>query len=606
MQSCLIYLTGVVALGLAAQWLAWRLRLPAILLLLAFGFLFGLMGGEATDPELLIGSPLLFPVVSLAVAVILFEGGLSLRIAELRQTGRAVLGLVTVGIAVTWLLTAVAAVFCLGFEPAMATLLGAILVVSGPTVIIPLLRQVRPNRRIGSIVKWEGIVNDPIGAVLAVVILYSIRAESPSFLPIPGVLLAPAIFVSVGAVFGLVAALTTVWFLKSYWIPGYLQTTALLATVLVAFTASNLILPESGLVAVTLFGVVLANQKSVTIRRMVEFKENLRVLLISALFIVLASRLKPEALLETGPGGLLFLAVLVLVVRPLAVFVATIKTDLRPAERLFLAWIHPRGIVAAAVSSVFALELAHKADISLPLAANAEQLAPVTFLVIVGTVTIYGLSAGPLARWLKIAEHDPQGVLFAGASPLVCEMAAVLEQEGFAVLLVDTNQQAIATARMAGLPTCWANICSEYAREEIDVGGLGRLLAVTPNDEVNAWAAREFIDLFDRAEVYQLPVGDVQLERSERLAPRQAGRILFDPDATFDRLSRRLASGAVVKKTRLSEEFDYGAFVNLHGETALVLFVIDESGKLLVRTAQSTTDPRPGQTLISLVDAIDD
>ena len=203
MQSCLIYLTGVVALGLAAQWLAWRLRLPAILLLLAFGFLFGLMGGEATDPELLIGSPLLFPVVSLAVAVILFEGGLSLRIAELRQTGRAVLGLVTVGIAVTWLLTAVAAVFCLGFEPAMATLLGAILVVSGPTVIIPLLRQVRPNRRIGSIVKWEGIVNDPIGAVLAVVILYSIRAESPSFLPVPGVLLAPVVFVAVGVAFGL-------------------------------------------------------------------------------------------------------------------------------------------------------------------------------------------------------------------------------------------------------------------------------------------------------------------------------------------------------------------------------------------------------------------
>ena len=606
MQSCLIYLTGVVALGLAAQWLAWRLRLPAILLLLAVGFLFGMMGGEATDPELLIGSPLLFSVVSLAVAVILFEGGLSLRIAELRQTGRAVLGLVTAGIAVTWLITAVAAVFCLGFEPAMATLLGAILVVSGPTVIIPLLRQVRPNRRIGSIVKWEGIVNDPIGAVLAVVILYSIKAESPSFVPLPSVLSAPVMFIAVGAAFGLAAAITTVWFLKNYWVPGYLQTTALLAAVLVTFTASNLVLPESGLVAVTLFGVVLANQKSVTIRRVAEFKENLRVLLISCLFIVLASRLKPDTLLEAGPGGLAFLAVLVFLVRPLAVFIATIKTDLRPAERLFLAWIHPRGIVAAAVSSVFALELAHGAGISPELAANAEQLAPVTFLVIVGTVTIYGLSAGPLARWLEIAERDPQGVLFAGSSPLVREIAAVLDQEGFAVLLVDTNQQAIATARMSGLPTCWANICSEYAREEIDVGGLGRLMAMTPNDEVNGLAAREFIELFDRAEVYQLALADVQLERTERLIPQQSGRILFDSDATFDRLSSRLAAGAVVKKTRLGEEFDYKAFGELYGESAVVMFVIGESGKLSVRTAEDTNDPRPGQTLISLVDAIDD
>ncbi len=605
MQSCLIYLTGVVALGLAAQWLAWRMRLPAILLLLGFGFLFGLIGREATDPELLIGSELLFPVVSLAVAVILFEGGLSLRVSELRQTGRAVLGLVTLGIAVTWILTSAAAVFCLGFEPAMATLLGAILVVSGPTVIMPLLRQVRPNRRIGSIVKWEGIVNDPIGAVLAVVVLSSIRAGGDSTLAVPGVLLAPVVFLAVGAALGLVAAMLAVWLLKNYWIPTYLQSTALLAAVLVTFTASNLLLPESGLVAVTLFGIVLANQKSVTIRRVVEFKENLRVLLISCLFIVLASRLKLDALLAIGPGGLVFLAVLLLVVRPVAVFLSTFNTDLRPAERLFLAWIHPRGIVAAAVSSVFALELAHQSDLPPALLANAEQLAAVTFLVIVGSVTVYGLSAGPLARRLGIAERDPQGVLFAGASPLVREIAGVLQQEGLAVLLVDTNQHAVARARMAGLPTCWANICSEYAREEIDVGGLGRLLAMTPNSEVNTLAAREFVELFDRAEVYHLPLGEAKPERPERLAPQRAGRVLFGSDATFGYMSGRLVSGAVVKKTGLSEEFDYNDFVNLYGESALVLFVIDESGKLIVRTTESTTEPRPGQTLITLVEPVD-
>lgn len=600
MQQPIVYLAAIVGLGFLAQWISWRLRLPAILVLLAFGF----AAGYFIDPEELVGRELLFPVISLSVAVILFEGGLSLRINEIRQTGRAVLGLVTVGIAVTWLLSAAGARWVLGLEPAIATLLGAILVVSGPTVIMPLLRHVRPNRRIGGIVKWEGIINDPIGAMLAVITLFAI--ETGGFGP-PGVetLLSVVVFLVVGGTIGAITALVFVQLLKRYWIPDFLQNTAFLAAVVVSFVFADRIRPESGLVAVTLFGVLLANQRAAAISHVIEFKENLRVLLISCLFIVLASRLRIGELTALGMEGLVFLGLLIFVVRPLAVFVSTTGQGISFREKLFLSWVAPRGIVAAAVSSVFALELARHADLPPELVASADKLAPVTFLVIVGTVAVYGLTAGPLARLLGIAEANPQGILFAGASPLVREIAIAVKREGFHVLLVDTNQRSIAAARMAGLATSWANICSEYAREEIDLSGLGRLLAMTPNDEVNSLAAGDFTDPFGRAHVYQLPFKPPKVETADQLRPKRCGRVLFSEQATYPWLAQRFAEGAIVKRTPLSEEFRFDDFLQYYGSTAIVLFVVDANGKLHIRTADDDGKPQPGKTLISLVDPVD-
>jgi NhaP-type Na+/H+ or K+/H+ antiporter len=602
MEESQVFLTAVLGLGLAAQWLAWRLRMPAILLLLVFGFCAGLYFG---GPEEYIPPELLFPVVSLSVAMILFEGGLSLRIADLRGIGRAVFGLLTVGIAVSWVLTAAAARWLLGFPLGLAALLGAVLVVSGPTVIMPLLRHVRPNRRVSSIVKWEGIVNDPIGAILAFLMFYALTIGGFER-PLLGTLAALTLVIVVGGLMGLVAAILLVQSLRRYWIPDYLQNTTFLTAVVVTFWASNRLLPESGLVAVTVFGIVLANQKAVTVKHVIEFKENLRVLLISCLFILLAAQLKPGDLSQLGWGGLLFLAALVLVVRPVAVFLATARKGLHWRERVFLAWIHPRGIVAAAVCSIFALELAHLPGLSPEVAESIPRLVPVTFLVIVGTVAIYGLTAGPLARWLNISDADPQGILFAGADLLAREIALLLDQEGYAVLLVDTNQRNVDAARMAGLDTCWANACSEYAREELDLGGIGRLLAMTPNDEANSLAAAEFAELFGRAEVYQLPPKPAEIEHL-RLAHQRVARVLFDADAHYWRLAQRLAGGpaaggAVVKKTVLTDEFDYQAFRDLYGDSALLLFVIEGSGKLTVCTPDGRSTPRPGQTLISLMD----
>lgn len=596
MQPHLLYLTAILALGFAAQWIAWRFRLPAILLLLGFGF----MAGQYENPEELIGRDLLFAAVSLSVAVVLFEGGLNLKFRELREAGRAVFRLVTVGILITWVLTGLAAWWLLDFPPLMAALLGAILVVSGPTVIMPMLGQIRPVRRVGSVIKWEGIVNDPIGAVAAVLVFETVRTHGIEQAA-TGAVAGLAATAVIGGLLGLASALLLVQWLKRYWIPDYLQNIAFLTVVVLAYTISNSLQPESGLVTVTVLGVVLANQKVAPIKHIIEFKENLRVVLISGLFIVLSSRLKVEDLTALGWGGLAFVAAGLLVIRPAAVFLSTIGTELDYRERLFLAWLHPRGIVAAAVSSVFALELLAEQQLSPAILASAEKLAPATFLVIVGTVSVYGLSATPLSRWLKIADPAPQGVLFAGGDPLPRAMAKMLQDEGYQVMLVDTNHRNMAAARMEGLTTCWASVLSEYAREEIDFGGIGRLLAMTSNDEVNSLAVQEYIEVFGRSEVYQIPPKKTESGRQEQVSPHRLGRLLFGADVNYAFLARCFEAGWTVKKTPLTPEFDYRAFRSYYRDAAVVLFVIDEARKLRISTANEPLRPGQGQTLISLV-----
>jgi len=610
MDFHILYLVSVLGLGMVGQWIAWRLRLPAILVLLLFGFGFGyawsLLPPDVATPDRLLGRDLFFAGVSLAVGVILFEGGMSLRFAELRETGRAVFGLVTVGILITWTLTAEAANLFLGLHPAVAVLIGALLVVSGPTVIVPLLRHIRPHRRVASTAKWEGIVNDPIGAILAVITFYAILSGLPEFTVMKAAL-DLTVFMGVGLAIGLLAGVVFLLLLRRFLIPDWLHNSSLLAGVVVALAGANAIRAESGLVAVTVFGIVMANQRRVEVRHMIEFKENLRVLLISCLFIVLASRLKLDDIVALGWGGAAFVATLILVVRPLATVAGTFGSKLTWRERAFLAWLHPRGIVAAAVSSVFALELAAHHGVDPDVVAEVERIVPITFLVICGTVAVYGLTAGPLARLLGVAEANPQGVLFAGASEPAREMAIAIKEAGVNVMMVDTNSRNITAARMNGLPTCLANISSQYVLEEIDFSGIGRLMAMTPNDEVNSLAAGEFIELFGRAEVYQLPSRAIEDQRqqkmsAERMSPQRTGRLLFNREAGFMRLAERFRAGAVVKKTTLSEEFTYDDFRRRHGASALLLFTLSESGRLRINTVSDPLNPQPGQTVFALID----
>ncbi|HEX8199719.1 MAG TPA: cation:proton antiporter, partial [Isosphaeraceae bacterium] len=432
-----VQLASIVVLGVGAQWLAWRLKLPAILLLLLAGFLAGPALEWAgyrrlVDPDRLLGD-LLLPVVSLSVAVILFEGGLSLNLAELVHSGGVIRNLVTLGAAVTWGVATVAARVVLGLTWPLATLLGAILVVTGPTVIGPLLRHVKPTGRTGPILRWEGIVIDPIGAMLAVLVFEAIpQPKLPSVL---AVLLAGSLkTVLIGGGIGLAGALAVVLFLRRYWIPDFLQNPVTLMTVVAAFTASNALRPESGLFAVTAMGIILANQGHVTVKPIAEFKESLTILLVSALFIVLASRLTIGQIASVGPRSVLFTLVLMLVARPAAVAVSTIGSGLSWGERAFLAAMAPRGIVAASVAAVFALRLRASG------VEGADRLVPATFAVIVGTVGVYGLAATRVARRLGLSPSHP-GFLIAGANPVARAIGEALRAEGLPLLLVDTRAE---------------------------------------------------------------------------------------------------------------------------------------------------------------------
>ncbi len=603
MDRPLVFFTVVLGLGILAQWAAWRLRLPSILILLAVGFLVGFASGDNPDlpgetiSDEIITPRLLFPLVSMAVGVIMFEGGLTLRLSELAEAGTVVLRLVTVGVAATWVLASVAAYYLIGMNGQVAALTGAILVVTGPTVIAPLLRQVRPSRRIGSIVKWEGIVIDPIGATLAVLVFDALFIGSKA-----GTIWVLVEMVTVSLVIGVSVAWILVKLMQRYWIPDFLHNPVFLAVALGAFAASNLLLPEAGLLTVTILGVALANQKQVTVRHVLEFKENLRVLLISCLFVVLAARIRLDDLFELGWGGLGFVAVLIVVIRPVSVYLATLGTELSWQERTFLSLMAPRGIVAAAVSSVFALEVAKHQGAGSDLLGQ-EKIVPLTFLVIVVTVAVYGLAAAPLARMLQLATANPQGILFAGASPWVRRLARAVQDEGVSIMLVDTNYRHIAAARMEGLPARCASVVSEYM-EEVELGGIGRLLAMTPNDDLNTLAAVEFTPLFTRANVYQLAYRETTPGRKEARTPRISGRYLFAKEATYTQLAYRLAAGAAIKKTKITDEFSYEDFRSRHGDSALVLFTVTETKQLLISTADEPLKPKAGQTVIALVDAV--
>ena len=629
MDNPLVFLSGVLALGIAAQWVAWRFRLPSILLLLATGFSVRYL--LDFDPDKMLGQQLLLAVVSLSVAVILFEGGLTLQLHELRMSGTAVLRLVILGVLITWLLTGLAAWLIMGMSPRVAALTGAILVVTGPTVIGPLLRHIRPQRRVASVVKWEGIVIDPIGAVLAVLVYEATFGAAEAGLATwswesaaqAGWVLLKTLTVGVGLAAATAYAL--VQCLKRYWIPDFLHNPVFLAVALTMFTVSQLIQDESGLVTVTLLGILLANQSTVPVKHVVEFKETLRVLLISCLFIVLSARIQLADVTQLHVAGLAFLAALILIVRPVSVWLSTMGTELTRNERLFLSFLAPRGIVAAAVSAVFALHAAgvhrltaadgnatgHTAGALEPVAgpiadlAAVEQIVPLTFLVIIGTVLIYGLAAAPLARWLQLAVPNPQGILFAGAADWIRPIAKTLQEEGFEVLLVDTNYRNIATARQAGIPVHCASILSEFISEELDLSGIGRLLAATPNDDLNRLAVVEFGHVFGRANTYQLEPWRPASGKREPSAPHLEGRYLFREGVTYSELAGRVAQGAIVKRTHLTDEFTLDSFREMYGETGLVLFVKMENGELQVVTTDAPLAPKAGSTLIALVDPID-
>ena len=589
-EHVLLGLASIGVLGIAAQWLAWFIRIPSIFLLLLIGLIAGPITGWLHPQELF--GDLLFPAVSLSVAIILFEGGLSLRTVVLRDIGGVLRNLVTLGVLVTWGVTSVAAYYLLGLNHAMAALVGAMLVVSGPTVVGPLLRHVRPIGRLRSMLQWEGILIDPIGVLLAVLVFEVILIgdlQAATALVITGMLK----MVVLGSALGFVSAHAVVWLIRRGLAPDYLHNAVTLMVVVTSFTLANVLHHEAGLFTVTVMGIVMANQNAIIVRHIIEFKETLTVLLISGLFILLSARLDISDLSQLGWGSLAFLAVLILIARPAAVALSTIGSGMPWQERAFLAWVAPRGIVAAAMASIFTLRLQAEGY------AQADQLVPITFLVIIGCVAVYGLTATPVARWLGVGNDNPQGVLFIGASPLARAFAEALRAEGVATCLADTNWSNIAAARLSGFNTYYGNALTEDALDTIDLEGIGRVLAFTSNDEANALAALHFADIFGRAEAYQL----VPSTADSETVPHLRGQFLFDAKANYNVLNIRLSTGASIKTTGLSEQFNYDAFQAYYQDSALPLFVISSNGDLRVWTADQPLAPGPGQRIVSLIPA---
>jgi NhaP-type Na+/H+ or K+/H+ antiporter len=590
-EHLLMTLAGILVLGVGAQWIAWRLRLPSILMLLVIGFLAGPLLGWI-DPDVSIG-PLLFPLVSLSVGVILFEGGLTLSAKELASTGRVIRNLITSGALVAWLGASFAAWWLLDMSPSLAFLFGAILVVTGPTVVGPLLRHVAPKGRVGSIIKWEGILIDPVGATLAVLLFETILARGvghATVLALSGLVMT----VIAGGLAGCAGALVFVVAMRRRLIPDFLENAFTLMLVVAVQTSANHMQHEAGLLAVTVLGVALANQRAVDVRGILDFKKNLQVLLLAGLFIVLAARMRLDDFRGLGQEAVLFLAVLILVVRPLTVIVATWKSDLDWRERVFLANLAPRGIVAAAVSALFSMRLA---EAGIP---GASTLAAYTFLVIVGTVTFYGLTAKPVARWLGLADANPQGLLILGAHEWARALAAVVQESGFRVTLVDTNAAAVERARAEGLKAVCTNILADSAGDALPESGYNHFVALTSNPEVNALACHKMNETFGRSNVYQFLAPTEGTGRRDDLTQKLRGRPLFGMGVTYDYVSRRFAEGDVMRRSVLTETFDFDAFERRYGKSAVHMLLVDPHGKLSVVTAEQRVHPRAG-VLISLV-----
>ena len=383
--------------------------------------------------------------------------------------------------------------------------------------------------------------------------------------------------------------------IRRRWVADFLESPVLLAMVLLVFTACHLVQHESGLLGVTVMGVVIANRKGVVVRHLIEFKENLRTLLISVLFVLLAARLDANQFSLTDARLWGFVLFLVLVVRPLAVFLSTIGTKLTWRERVLLGWLAPRGIVAAAVASIFAFRFGASGSES------GNVVVSATFLTIIVTVVVYGLTAGPLARWLGLATPNPQGLLIGGAHAIAREVAAVLKEVGHRVLLVDQSRANVRRARLAGLEARVGDLVSEHAVDEVDLSGIGRLLAMTSNDEVNSLAALHLSEVFGRDGTFQLVPERERNEESAEQSKALGGRNLFFKDATFRALYERWNQGARIKRTPLTEAFTLDNYREKYADGAKLLFILKKDGTIDPVLAGVDAKAEAGDAVVALV-----
>lgn len=588
MSEPIVLLVGIGLLSISCQYLAYRLKIPAILPLL----LIGLLAGPATgwlQPDALFGD-LLFPFVSLSVAIILFEGALTLNFSELEKHGKIVSNLCSIGVLVTWLTISPVAYWLFDLPWSLAFLFGALVTVTGPTVIMPMLRSVRPTANVSKILRWEGILIDPVGALLAVLVFEFIVVQQDALThTLITFAQTLAVGLGTGALFGWLLALV----LKKHWLPHYLRNTAVLTLVLGAFEVANVMAMESGLLTVTIMGVWLANTKNLDVDDILEFKETLSVLLISGLFIILAARIDAQALLQVAMAAPVLMLVLIFVSRPLGVWLSARNSDLNNKEKLLLSWIAPRGIVAAAVSALFALKLAEQGF------ADASKVVSLVFIVIVVTVVLQSLLSSHLARWLGVQQPAADGYLFFGANAFARMLAAEMQRHGITIKLADPNWEAVSQARMQNAACYFGNPCSEKAERDLDLTGLGHLLILSPYTQLNPFVSQYFEYEFGADKVQGLDNISAQSDQGKLAQDYSKNLGLFD--ATYSALASAVHKGAEIKCTPLTDNFTLSAYEANYPQGYIPLFAIDPKGKLKFYKRDANIKVDSGWKLVSLI-----
>jgi len=539
----------------------------------------------------------LFPFVSVAVAIILFEGGLTLNFSDIKGHGAVVTRLITLGVLVTWLLLSATVHFVFGLSWELSFVFGSITVVSGPTVIKPLLRTVRPSDKIGHLLHWEGILIDPVGVFLALLVFEYVLLGQPG-LAAPVIAWILAKLVITGILLGVTAGWAAESILRRHLVPDFLKNVLTLMFVIIVFAISETVQHESGLLTVTIMGIWLANAKGLHVHEILHFKENLTILLISTLFILLAARLDLSNLPFFLSGVLILILVAQFVIRPINVWLCTIGSELTNRERVFIAWIAPRGIVAAAVSSLFALRLE---EIGVP---QTDFLVPLTFSLIIGTVVIQSFTAKRLADKLGISNPEPNGVLIHGVNSVSLNLAGALRKHSIKVQFSDASWSSIRRARQSGFEAYHGNPTSGHAEENMDLQGIGKFFSLSSNRDANALTSIHFRTEFGSNAVFTLESAS-QDDAFERFDPanRHRANALFNEKLNFATLKRQMKDGEVLHLSMPESSAEKDADTLANNELLaddLPLFAINKDGKLHVYGTGDSFTPKAGWTLIVL------
>ena len=592
MESILFNLMLVAVLGIASQWVSWRFRLPAIVVMTIAGLVAGPITGFI-HPKAVFGD-LFNPIISLAVAIILFEGSLNLDFREVRGLERPVLRIVTIGAFLAWILGSLAAHYVAGLSWAVAFVIGGLFIVTGPTVILPLLRQARLKPRPAAILKWEGVIVDPFGALLSVFafeIIKFLLSEKETIGSLAMFFLASLLAAFLGWLVGKGIG----WMLEKGHIPEFLKSPIVFAAVLACFTISDEIYHETGLLAVTAMGITMANMHIASISEMRHFKENISVLLISTIYILLTSALTVDVLLQIFSWKLIgFVLLMLFIVRPLSIWVSTIKTDMSVKEKALVGWIAPRGIVALTVSGYFASVMGDAGF------KDAGLLTPLTLALVFSTVCAHGFSIKWLAKKLDLSIGDEPGVLIVGGNRFTAAFGKVLKDLELPVLIADTSWSHLVCARNEGIKTYRGEILSEQTEYHLDLTPYEYLIAATDLDSYNALVCTTFVPEIGRNNLYQLSLRTDKTGDVDHLEHTIGGQILFKDGATWEMLNNKMEEGYVFRKTTLTDKYDFEQYLSERKEGTVLILIHKSAGRLEFFTEDHDIKGDTGDIIISL------